>query len=110
MIENASQGKIKCIGTDNIIDARKHLHNTIFDFIMIDYMLGSGFDSEQESYTGYDFYKYVINIYPNMKCIIYSGKNPKTIESEIINIFIAKPFSTDQILNKINNLFKEKNE
>ena len=51
-----------------------------------------------------------IDIYPNMKCIIYSGKNPETIESEIINIFIAKPFSTDQILNKINNLFKEKNE
>lgn len=107
MIENASAGNIKCVGTDNINEAKKHLHNTIFDFIMIDYCLGDKFSFTNKSYTGYDFYKYVIDTFPGMKCIVYSGKNPDRIESEIADIFIEKPFNVEQILNKINSVFKE---
>lgn len=106
MIENASAGKIKCVGTDNISEAKKHLCNTSFDFIMIDYCLGKEFSFTDESYTGYDFYKYVINTFPGMKCIVYSGKNPDRIESEIADIFIEKPFNVEQILYKINSVLK----
>lgn len=106
MIQNASGGNIKCIGTDNMIDAKKHLNQTIFDFIMIDYCLGSKFCLTDVTYTGYDFYKYVLDTFPGMRCIIYSGKNPDRIESEIVDIFIEKPFTIEQILNKINYILK----
>lgn len=106
MIENLSDNRIKCIGTDNIIEAKKHLMQTTFDFIMIDYCLGQKFSLGKSGYTGYDFYKYIIDTFPKMKCIIYSGKSPDKIESEIADIFIEKPFTFEQILNKIDSVLK----
>jgi len=93
MIESSADNNIKCFGANKISEAKKHLSQTVFDLVIIDYYLN------EES--GYDLYKYIIKTYPKIKCIICSGKNPKTIESDIAKIFIERPFTTKQILEKI---------
>ena len=96
MLENSPDNNIKCFGANKISDAKKHLAQTVFNLVIIDYFLNNE--------SGYDLYKYIIKTYPKIKCIICSAKNPKTIESDIANIFIERPFTTKEILEKIGNV------
>jgi CheY-like chemotaxis protein len=96
VIENASEGDMKCIGSKTVGDAKKHLSQTTFDLILIDYYIGDD--------SGYEFYKLINKEYPEIKCIIYSAKSPTTIESDIADIYIEKPFSAIQLLKKIDDV------
>lgn len=96
MLESSHDNNIKCFGANKISDAKKHLAQTVFDLVIIDYYLNNE--------SGYDLYKYIVKTYPKIKCIICSAKNPKTIESDIANIFIERPFTTKEIFDKIGNV------
>ena len=92
-LENASCGDIKCVGAQKINDAKEHLTQTSFDLAIIDYYIGTD--------LGYELYKFIKTSYPKIKCLIYSAKNPATIESDIAEIYIEKPFPTKDLLKKI---------
>jgi len=97
LLETYLKGIIYCTPVTSVEEAREKLSEQEFDFTLIDYYLNS-------SENGYDAYKYFKEAYPNMKCLIYSGQSPESINPEIKDIYIEKPFKRDIVIEKITKL------
>ncbi|MCP3683488.1 MAG: response regulator [bacterium] len=100
MLEDYLPDKIRCTHVTSVDEAEKALKLQQFDLCFIDYYLNS-------SQNGEEVYNYFQKAYPKMKCLIYSGQHPDSISPEIKDIFLLKPFNPEEVIGKINTIFRE---
>jgi CheY-like chemotaxis protein len=99
-LESYLQNIIVCTPVTSVKEALDALKEQTYDICFIDYFLNT-------SETGGDVYKFFKKAYPDMKCLVFSGQHPDMISPEIADVYIPKPFTRKEVIEKINRLVGE---
>lgn len=86
--------KLNCDSVSTIDQAEKMLDCKMYDIAIVDmYLNGSA--------NGIDFVNFCKRKFKSMKFLVYSGRRPDKIPTDIKDIFISKPFKRKEILQKL---------